>query len=418
MKGSYYYIESRGGASNRVLFFGLQAVIKKLLVEIPTVEEVYQAEKLWTAHGEPFNTQGWLDLVELGYYPLEIKAVPEGKMFGTKQVQVTIESTDERFGWLPGWVESRLLQLWYPTTVATKQFECKQVIMDYLVKTGTPEAAPFKLHSFGYRGCSSEETAGLGGMAELTTSMGTDTFVGVLDAMDYYNSENMLGFSIPASEHSTITSWGREFEKDAYENMIDQFLKKDAIVACVSDSYNLTNAITKMWGVELKDKITNSGGTLVVRPDSGDPKTIVLRSLNELGEAFGYTHNDKGYKVLPDCIRLIQGDGLNGPAEFVEILQAMTDEGWSADNIAFGMGGGMLQQVNRDTYKYAMKMSAINIDGVWKDVYKEPADAAWKVSKKGRFDDLNLPTVWKNGEFIREYTFEEIRENAMGELVM
>ena len=415
-QGSYYYIESRGGA-DAVLFFGLQMVIKKLLSEMPTKEDVLAAEKFWTAHGVAFNVKGWLELVELGYYPLEIRAVEEGKLIKTKEVQVTIESTDSRFGWLPGWVETKLIQIWYSTAVATKQFECKKVILEYLRKTGTPEDAPFKLHSFGYRGASSEESAGIGGAAELLTSMGTDTVAGILTAQEYYNTENMLGFSINAAEHSTITAWGKEFEKDAYENMLNQFLKPGGIVAVVSDSYDLSNAILNIWGKTLKQKIVNSEGVLVVRPDSGEPSEVVLRSLEQLGSCFGYALNCKGFKILPKYIRLIQGDGLNCAQDIEKILVTITEAGWSTDNLAFGMGGGSIQQINRDTYKYAMKMSAILVDGVWRDVYKQPADCPWKVSKKGRFDYLNLPLVWKNGKFFREYSFEEVRANAMQELV-
>lgn len=414
-QGSYYYIESRGGA-DYVLFFGLQMIIKKLLSEVPTVEDVLAAEKYWTAHGVTFNTKGWLDIVALGYYPLEIRAVEEGKLVKTKEVQVTIESTDARFGWLPGWTESRILQVWYPTAVATKQFECKKIILDYLKKTGTPEDALFKLHSFGYRGATSDESAGIGGAAELLTSMGTDTSAGIIDAQDYYNTDSMLGFSINAAEHSTITAWGRDFEKDAYENMLDQFLKPGGMVAVVSDSYDLSNAILNIWGKELKQRIVESNGVLIVRPDSGEPSEIVLRSLEQLGSCFEYSLNDKGYKVLPKYIRLIQGDGLNGPQDIEKILITITNAGWSADNVAFGMGGGSLQQVNRDTYKYAMKMSAILIDGVWRDVYKQPADCPWKISKKGRFDNLNLPLVWRNGKFYREYIFEDVRAVALFEL--
>jgi len=419
-RGSYYYIESRGGAEE-VLFFGLQAIIKRLLTKMVTKKEVKKAAKFWAEHGVKFNKQGWLDLVKLGYYPLEIHAVEEGKLVKTKEVQVTIESTDDRFGWLPGWVETRLLQLWYPTTVATKQFECKKVILEYLKKTGTPEQAPFKLHSFGYRGVSSEESAGIGASAELLTSMGTDTVAGIFEAQDYYNTDAMLGFSINAAEHSTITAWGREFERDAYENMLNQFLKPGSIVAVVSDSYDLSNAILKYWGGEFKDRIVQSGGTLVVRPDSGEPSEIVLRTLEQLGECFGTIINSKGYKILPSCIRVIQGDGLNGPDDIRKVLETITNAGWSADNVAFGMGGGSLQQVNRDTYKYAMKMSAIFKAGeddqyAWADVFKEPSDAPWKKSKRGRFDNLNLPLVWKNGMFYRQYCFEQLRASALAEL--
>ena len=419
-RGSYYYIESRGGA-DYLLFFGLQSILKRLLKKVPSKKQVKKAAKFWTRHGVSFNKKGWMELSKLGYYPLEIHAVEEGKLVKSKEVQVTIESTDDRFGWLPGWVETRLLQLWYPTTVATKQFECKKVILEYLKETGTPEDAPFKLHSFGYRGVSSEESAGIGGSAELLTSMGTDTVAGIFEAQKYYNTNAMLGFSINAAEHSTITAWGRKFERAAYENMLNQFLKPGSIVAVVSDSYDLSNAVLKYWGGEFKDRIIQSGGTLVVRPDSGKPSEIVLRTLEQLGGCFGTTINSKGYKVLPSCVRVIQGDGLNGPEDIREILEVMKKNGWSADNIAFGMGGGSLQQVNRDTYKYAMKMSAIFKKGkddqfAWADVFKQPADAPWKASKRGRFDDLNLPLVWKNGVFYRIYNFEQLRESALAEL--
>jgi len=414
MEGSYYYIEARGGADN-VLFFGLQALLKKILTQLPTKEEIYEAEKFWNAHGLPFNTQGWLELSRLGYYPLEIKAVEEGKLVKTKQVQVTIESTDERFAWLPGWLETRLLQLWYPTTVCTKSFEMKKVIMKYLKKTGTPEDILFKLHDFGYRGVSSEESAEIGAMAHLVNFMGTDTVAGIFAAMEYYKAA-MAGFSIPAAEHSTMTSWGRENESLAYKNMLDQFATPGSIVAVVSDSYNIYEAIKNIWGKELKQQVIDSGATIVIRPDSGDPMFMVKSCLELLDEAFGHTVNAKGYKVLNN-VRVIQGDGISGPGDVESILQYSTHFGYSADNVAFGMGGGLLQQVNRDTYKYAMKMSAINIEGEWRDVFKQPVDCLWKVSKKGRFDYLNLDTVWRNGNFEKEYTFDEVRDNAMRSLM-
>jgi nicotinamide phosphoribosyltransferase len=414
MKGSYYYIEARGGA-DKVLFFGLQAVLKKILNQLPIREEIYKAEVFWNTHGLPFNTQGWLDLFELGYYPLEIKAVKEGKLIKTKEVQVTIESTDERFAWLPGWLETRLLQLWYPTTVCTKSFEMKKVIMKYLKKTGTPDDILFKLHDFGYRGVSSEESAEIGAMAHLVNFMGTDTVAGIFAAQEYYNA-NMAGFSIPAAEHSTITSWGKENENLAYKNMLDQFAGPEKIVAVVSDSYNIYEAIKNIWGKELKQQVIDSGATIVIRPDSGDPMFMVKSCLELLDEAFGHTVNAKGYKVLNN-VRVIQGDGISGPDDVESILQYSTNFGYSADNVAFGMGGGILQQVNRDTYKYAMKMSAINIESEWHDVFKQPVDCLWKVSKKGRFDYLNLDTVWKNGNFEKEYTFDEVRDNALRSLI-
>lgn len=407
---AYYYISSRGGA-DWTLFFGLQAVIKKVLSEMPTVEEVELAEKFWKAHGLPFNKQGWLDLIDLGYFPLEIQAVPEGTKVGRDEVMVTIRNTNKRFFWLPSWLETRLLQVWYPISVATKTWECKKVILDCLEKTGTPADVGFKLHSFGYRGVSSQESAEMGGMAELVNFMGTDTVAGILSVHEYYNTDEMVGFSIPAAEHSTITAWGRENEKDAYANMLTQFARQGSLLAVVSDSYDIDNAVSNIWGKELKQQVIDSGATVVIRPDSGDPAVVVLRVVRKLAEAFGTTTNSKGYKVLNN-VRVIQGDGIDGPENINEILSAVVGSGYSADNLAFGMGGGSLQHVDRDTYKFAMKCSAVKVNGVWKDVFKCPVDALWKASKAGRVTNENLRSVYLDGNLIIDEDFQTIRDRA------
>jgi len=210
--------------------------------------------------------------------------------------------------------------------------------------------------------------------------MGTDTFEGVLGAMKFYGAD-MPGFSIPASEHSTITSWGRERELEAFENMLDSY--PTGIVACVSDSYDLMRAVNVYWGDKLRDKIMNREGTLVVRPDSGNPVTTPIEVIEALMEKFGYEVNAKGYKVLPPQVRVIQGDGLT-PAIISQLVSALIEHGISIDNIAFGMGGGLLQKLDRDTCKYAMKANAAEVNGEWVDVYKDPITDPGKTSKKGR----------------------------------
>lgn len=408
---TYYYIESRGG-TDELLFFGLQAIIKKLLSTMPTKADIDKAEKFWNAHGLPFNKSGWLELIELGYYPLEIQAVPEGSIVSQKDVLVTITNTDDRFFWLPGWIETRILQIWYPVTVATRSMKCKRVIQKYLEQTGTPESIAFKLHSFGYRGVSSEESAELGGMAELVNFMGTDTVAGIFAAQEYYNTSDMLGFSISAAEHSTMTSWGRDDELGAYRNMLDRFAKPGALLAVVSDSYDIDNAVTNIWGKELRQQVIDSGATIVIRPDSGDPATMVLRVVKQLDKSYGSEINGKGYKVL-NHVRVIQGDGIDGPETLEEILSLLASEGYSADNVAFGMGGGSLQQVNRDTYKFAMKCSAVKIAGEWKDVFKCPVDAPWKASRGGRVTNENLRPVYRNGRLIVDDDFDTVRSRSV-----
>lgn len=380
------YIESRGGEYDNTVFFGLQAFIREYLLEPITMEDIDFAEEIITAHGEPFNRKGWEYIVREhgGKLPLRIQAVPEGTVMPSGNVQVQVMNTDPKCFWLTSYIETALLRaIWYPSTVATVSRKMKEIIADALEKTSdVPVEAqlPFKLHDFGARGATSHEAAVLGGMGHLINFMGTDTMESLIGAKYYYGA-TMAGYSIPASEHSTITSWSRENEKDAYANMIDRYAGEDKIFACVSDSYNIWEAIN-MWK-ELEPKLSEKGGTLVIRPDSGDPLTVPVDVVRLCMVKFGYTVNSKGFKVLPDHIRVIQGDGIDATS-LPKIVAGMIAAGFSLDNLAFGMGGGLLQNVNRDTLKYAMKASARqDTSGKWHEVYKDPIHGG-KKSKAGR----------------------------------
>ena len=437
--GVYSYIESRGGRYDRTVFFGLQAFIKEYLQEAITQADIDIADELLTAHGLPFNRAGWQYILDKhnGYLPVVIRAVPEGTVVPVSNVLATIENTDPECFWLTTWLETSLLRaIWYPTTVATQSWTIRKLILDALEKTGDPSLIDFKLHDFGARGVSSMESAGIGGAAHMVNFMGSDTITGVLYAREFYNA-GIAAFSIPAAEHSTITSWGRDNEVDAYDNMLTQFARPGSILAVVSDSYDIYNATEKLWGEELRQKVIDSGATVVIRPDSGDPDIVCRKLVAILGEKFGYTVNDKGYKVLNN-VRLIQGDGVNEHTIRM-ILGGFAAYGWSADNIAFGMGGALLQQVDRDTQKFAMKCSAVEIGlGNWIDVQKDPITDPGKKSKagcvtlwkgggewvsavdqpKGWFDKgfgpftEMLETVYCDGKLVKEITFDEVRANA------
>lgn len=425
----YSYIESRS-PNESLVFFGLQAFIKEYLAKPITKEDIDLAEEIWAAHGEPFYREGWDYILKehRGYLPLVIKAAPEGRVIPSRNVLVTVENTDPKCFWLTTWVETALLRaVWYPTSVATISWQIKQVILKYLNETGDPALIDFKLHDFGARGVSSLESAGIGGAAHLVNFKGTDTISGVMFARKYYG-EKMAGFSIPAAEHSTITSWGKSRETDAYRNMLTQFAKSGSILAVVSDSYDIFNAAENIWGEELRAEVVNSGATVVIRPDSGDPVEVNRKLIEILGSKFGYETNSKGYKVLKN-VRIIQGDGVNKNS-ITDILEAFKTMGWSADNIAFGMGGALLQKVDRDTFSFAMKCSAAKINGAWVPVKKSPVTDSGKASKAGRYvlyytleqgffsgveDWLGnvLETVYHNGELGTEYTFEEVRKNSL-----
>lgn len=431
----YSYLESRGGMFKRTVQVGLQYFLNEYLSgQYFTRQDIAQAEQIaadYFGDNTLFNKLGWEYILQRhqGRLPLRIRAIPEGHVVDSHNALVTIENTDPNVPWLTNYVESLLLKVWYPITVATLSREIRQVIGKSLALSGDPSLLPFKLHDFGYRGVSSDESSWIGGFAHLCNFMGTDTFGGIqLAARDYKHP--MAGFSIPASEHSTITAWGGpEHEAEAMENMLDQYPK--GLVACVSDSYDMKNAVDKIWGDKLRDKIISRQGTLVVRPDSGDPLPIILQTFNGLWEKFGGETNSKGYRVLAPCVRVIQGDGVNFHS-ISKIVKGINDAGWSMDNLAFGMGGALLQSVNRDTQRFAWKASAIRRAGNWYPVYKNPKTDPTKASKSGRFmvsaasghfvtipyrDEQVQPqpgdileTVFENGEVKKEYTLKEIRQ--------
>lgn len=434
---SAYAEARRNEFSDHVVFLGLQPYLIDYLSKPVTAADIDEAEAVCAAHGVPFNRQGWTAVLtdHGGYLPLEFKALPEGMVVPAGVPLLQVENTDERMPWLTTFIETALLRaLWYPTTVATVSWMCKAVIRAGLEKTSDdPEGQlPFKLHDFGARGVSSGESAALGGMAHLVNFMGTDTMEALMAARRYYGAD-MAGFSIPAAEHSTMTSWGRAREAAAYENMLDTFEGEGRLVAVVSDSYDLDAAVRGIWGGTLKDKVLSRKGTLVVRPDSGDPIETPLRTVQSLWEAFGGTVNGKGYKVLDPHVRVIQGDGMTLQS-IEKLVDRMVAEGFAIDNIAFGMGGGLLQRINRDTMRFALKADALkDADGNWRDVAKKPATDPGKASKAGRqaailengkltaarLDDIDpakdlLKPVWRNGELLIRHSFDEVRARANG----
>ncbi len=427
------YIESRGGEYQHSLFFGLQMFIKQYLCTPFTQNDIDEAEAILTAHGVPFNRDGWQYILKAhsGYLPIEITAVPEGSIVPVGNVLVQVQNTDPACAWLTSYVETALLRaVWYPTTIATRSRHCRDIIQRALEKTADNlDGLPFKLHDFGARGTSSLETAAIGGAAHLLNFMGTDTISGIMALRQYYGAD-MPGFSIPASEHSTITCWGREREGDAYANMLDQFSGDGKVLAVVSDSYDLWHAIDQLWGDRLKQRVIDNGGTVVVRPDSGDPVDIVCQTIHKLMARFGYTTNSKGFHVLPDYIRVIQGDGVS-PAMIQSILTVMKMQRLSADNITFGMGAELLQKVNRDNLKFAMKASAIRINSRWHDVWKDPVTDSGKRSKRGRLALIDSPTglltvreescpsgsnllktVFRDGRLLLDQSFDQIRQRS------
>jgi nicotinamide phosphoribosyltransferase len=434
----YSYLESRGGNWNRQIMFGLQYILERYLAGVVvTDQQIDLAKALIVPHmgGDPdiFYEEGWRYIVREhgGRLPLEIRAIPEGTQITPHNALVTVVNTDPKCHWLVNYMETALMRVWYPITVASLSHNIRRSILRYLELSGTPESIDFKLQDFGSRGSTSRESAAIGGSAHLVNFQGSDTMAAIPLLYRYYGADTMPCFSVPASEHSCITSWGHVRETEAYRNMLKQY--PTGIVSIVSDSYDIFNACENIYGVELKSVILNRPGTLVIRPDSGEIIPTMLRILQILESRFGSTINHKGFRVLPPQVRVLQGDGMNIDT-IQQLCQALVDAGWSVDNMAcFGMGGKLLQGVDRDTLKFAFKCSAIKIDGVWHPVYKDPVTDPGKASKQGIFNvqltdtgyqtraTLNtapvagdqLITVFRNGDITTRYGLSDIRQRAL-----
>lgn len=437
----YSYLEARHGARfPYTVFFGLQPLLRRLAGRAVTQRQIEQAREVSLAHfGDPkmFNEEGWLHILKEhdGFLPVRIKAVAEGTKVPNSNVMMTVENTDPECYWLTNALESYLTHVWYSSTVATlSTYTIQDVIGPMLEQTtGSRAGLEFMLHDFGYRGATGDEAAERGGAAHLISSRGTDTLPAMLHAMEEYEAElDSLAFSVPATEHSVMTSMGPEGEMELFGNLLDEH--PTGILSVVIDSYNSV-AFVRQAALEFHDKIMARDGKLVFRPDSGNPVDQMVELSNEIEAHFGVTRNELDYKVFPAQVGLLWGDGIDTDG-VADVLTACAGEGFAASNYVFGMGGALLQKLNRDTQRFAFKCSAQRREGEWIDIYKDPVTAnqgfSTKASKRGRLalikdgmigyrtvphvdgngHDL-LRTVFEDGVMFNELTFEEVRENAL-----
>jgi len=422
----YSYCEPRIGARfPETCFFGLQYILARYFTgHVVTQDKIDEAAAVCEAHfgrADIFNRAGWEYILNehQGHLPVRIAALPEGMVVPESTALFTIENTGgERTAFLTNYLETMLSQIWSPTTVATGSRAVRQIIAKYLDLTGDMAGLPFKLHDFGFRGVSSLETAALAGAAHLATgALGTDNMAAIALLRQYYSAD-MAGFSIPATEHSVMTAEGPTGEANIVRRVLQAH--PTGLVAMVGDSYDMFRFVTDVIGgnPDILKMIREREGTVVIRPDSGDIPDIDIDVFHAIESVFGSEENAKGFRVLPDYVRMIQGDGIkwldsmNPHNEELEaairaqeferaleikdnliripdhtvgvILRAFKDEGISADNIAFGSGGGLLQDFTRDTQRFAIKCSAMKSGGEWRDVFKQPATDPTKNSKRGR----------------------------------
>lgn len=419
-----FYIAPRKPISStheKYIVFGIRYFIERYLQTPITEQDINDIEQIWNhfnVGGTPyvFPKKGFEKIVSYykGFLPITIVGVKEGQILDQYNIPVFIISVDDpELCWLPGFIETALQRsIWYPSTVATISYNIKQELnkaYHMSVDSEQYDTIYTRLHDFGARGVSTGESAGIGGLAHLLNFIGTDTMEAVYLGHQLYDIPiQELACSIPATEHSTVTSWGHDFdgEKASLLNLIDVCIKNnDKVFAFVSDSYDYYYTIDYLWGdPDIIKLICDNELFPVVRPDSGDPVEVVLYALKSLSNSWGYTVNKKGYKVL-NRIRIIQGDGMNSE-KIKTLIDSILKNGFSVENVSFGMGGGLLQKLNRDSMSWSMKMYKINVNGKWRDVIKNPSTQQDKAS-------FNPSNVVDDKDWVTHYQWNDSLENPI-----
>ena len=447
---AYAYGEARVGSEyDETLFYSLQGILQEYMEGVVVTQGmIIEAKELTKYHlgDEQFmHLEGWQTIVDEfgGKLPVEIKAVPEGTLVPVGNVLFTIVNTDPRFPWLPNYMETQLMRLWYGTTVATRSYNIVKFLKGLIDTTSDIEGfEKFMLHDFGSRSTTTTEAAYVGGSAHLINSYGTDTVSGIQYIVANYEGDlENIAFSVPATEHSIATAYGPNDGENYYvQILMDKY--PHGILSLVADTYGIENFVTNVIGY-LKDEIVNRNvissspvTKVVIRPDSprfedDTPEDQVLWIVEELEKIFGSSVNSKGYKVLHPSVGVLYGDGLS-VQEIENIYNLLVSKGWSAENCIVGQGGGLLQKLNRDTCRFAIKASQITVNGKQKNIQKNPSDKT-KASKTGRLKlvemdgkiqtinseyplyhdhkDL-LQTVFLDGEMVKTYTLDEVRKNT------
>ena len=447
------------GFDDRVVFLGLQAYIKRVLLkqwqqeffDKPKNKVVQQYKRrMDTSLGDGAIPTDHIEaLHDLGYLPIAIKALEEGSRVNIRVPMFTVINTLSEFYWLTNYIETSIsAEIWKPCTTATIAYEYKRLLTDYAEKTGAPtDLIAIQAHDFSFRGMSGAEDAALSGLGHLSSFMGTDTVAAIDYAESYYNATEVVGVSVPATEHSVMCMGTKESEINTFKRLITE-LYPTGIVSIVSDTWDFWKVLTE-YAVELKEDILNRQpnaiglAKTVFRPDSGDPVKIVCGNpeakvgspeykgaVECLWETFGGTVSDKGYKLLNERVGLIYGDSIT-LERAKAILEQLEAKGFASTNIVFGIGSYTYQYLTRDTFGFAMKATWGQVDGEHREIFKDPiTDNGEKKSATGLLRVEQTPngfelfdrqtkeqeamgafaTVFQDGKIVKETTFENIRD--------
>jgi nicotinamide phosphoribosyltransferase len=445
------------GMDERVVFFGLQYFIKWFLMEQFTLNFFWLSKEFAVTRYKrrmdnalgpgAIPMEHIKALHDLQYLPISIRALPEGTKVDAKIPFFTIENTLPEFFWLTNYLETILsCMCWKMSTSATMAYKYKQILRNFCEKTGgDPNFVQFQAHDFSFRGMGGPQDAAMSGAAHLTSFVGTDTVSAIDFLEDYYHANSdkeLVGCSVPATEHSVMCMGTECGEFDTFKRLITEVYPK-GIVSIVSDSFDFWAVITEFMP-KLKDVIMAREGKLVIRPDSGDPVKIICGdpdakdwcawkgAIECLWGVFGGTTTDKGYKVLDPHIGLIYGDSIT-PERCNQIMWGLHNKGFASTNVVLGVGSYTYTYTTRDTYGFAMKATAGRVNGEDIEIFKDPkTDTGMKKSAKGFLcvtKDANgkhvlhdqfakhvsehntlLKEVFRDGKLLVDHTLAEIRE--------
>jgi nicotinamide phosphoribosyltransferase len=455
---------SRLEAIDHVVFFGLQYFVIEYLQKrftetffaLPKAQAVaaYRRRLDHSLGAGAVPVDHVEQLHDLGHLPLRIKALPEGTRVPMQVPTHTIENTDPRFAWLTNFIETMMSAVvWGPCTSATIANRYRLVFERWAAKTGAPrEFVPWQGHDFSFRGMFGIEAACMSGAGHLLSFTGTDTIPAIDFLEQYYGADctkEMIGGSVPATEHAVMCAGGKETELDTYRRLVTEVYPR-GIVSVVSDTWDFFAVITRILP-QLKKEILARDGKLVIRPDSGDPVAILVgdpeapagspehKGLIELlWEIFGGTTTERGCKQLDPHIGAIYGDSITLERQHA-ILEGLARKGFASSNVVLGIGSYTYQHVTRDTFGFAMKATFCTVNGEDREIWKQPRTDAKKNSHRGllavhrdasgrlqarfpvtRSEEQSaanlLRPVFENGVLLRKQTLGEIRAIVEREL--
>lgn len=446
-----------------IVMFGLQSFIKEYLIHDFNEYFFYRPKEEVIAEYKHIldNTLGEGlcgiervgELHDLGYLPIEIKALPEGARVPIGVPMFEISNTHPKFAWLTNALESVIsCEMWHGMISATVGTMYRDIVDKYYAET-VDDTVPHSraLGDFSMRGQESKRSAYKSSAGWLLSFLNTATVPAIHWLEEYYNcncEKEPVGFGAVSTEHSVACSnYAVDGDEITFIRRLLTEIYPHTSFSMVSDSYDYWNLVDNILP-KLKDEILNHDGILLIRPDSGDPVETTVNTVLHLWGMFGGTVNTKGYKVLDKHIKVIYGDSIT-QKRAERIYYLLKDRGFAANNVSLGVGSfsmqcleedGELKPYTRDTFGIAIKATYCeDKDGNPIPIFKNPKESTFKKSQKGccivtrdletheyvctdgfTFADTEnamnnrLVKVFENGEITREFTLQEIRDRLHG----